>query len=228
MRETPVRFHAAGSPTATKNPPNPPAAPNDRSMTAWGDGWLRIKAASSDGWRHSSSVDGRVAGPALRAVDEQPVHLIVLGVHQDRPTVAAQKINGVRTGDENRWCIHSVFEACGFYHLQFSCRIFHDLRLFPCWRTYRDELGEAPFLFWRFVERLFAITVSIDDAVSFPFSLLARKSQDSAALTRRGRCRSSFSAWDSFFSAIAQHSEDVNIAPSVIFGGIFAMNGNRV
>jgi hypothetical protein len=197
-------------------------------MTAWGDGWLRINPASSGGWRHSSSVDGCVAGPALRAVDEQPVHLIVLGVHQDRPTVAAQKINGVRTGDENRWCIHSVFEAGGFYHLQFSCRIFHDLRLFPCWRTYRDELGEAPFLFWRFVEHLFAITVSINDAVSFPFSLLARKSQDSAALTRRRRCRSSFSAWDSFFSAIAQHSEDVNIAPSVIFGGIFAMNGNRV
>jgi hypothetical protein len=67
-----------------------------------------------------------------------------------------------------------------------------------------------------------------DDAVSFPFSLLARKSQDFAALTRRRRFRSSFSAWDSFFSAIAQHSEDVNIAPSVIFGGIFAMNGNRV
>jgi hypothetical protein len=197
-------------------------------MTAWGDGWLRITPASSGGWRHSSSVDGCVAGPALRAVDEQPVHLIVLGVHQDRPTVAAQKINGVRTGDENRWCIHSVFEAGGFYHLQFSCRIFHDLRLFPCWRTYRDELGEAPFLFWRFVEHLFAITVSINDAVSFPFSLLARKSQDSAALTRRRRCRSSFSAWDSFFSAIAQHSEDVNIVPSVIFGGIFAMNGNRV
>jgi hypothetical protein len=141
-----VRFHAAESPTATKNPPNPPAAPNDRSITAWGNGRLRIKAASSDGWRHSSSVDGRVARPALRAVDEQPVHLIVLGVHQDCPTVAAQKINGVRTGDENRWRIHSVFEACGFYHLQFSCRIFHDLRLSPRWRTYRDKLFEAPSL----------------------------------------------------------------------------------
>jgi hypothetical protein len=89
-------------------------------------------------------------------------------------------------------------------------------------------LIEAPFLFWRFIERLFAITVSIENAVSFPFSLLARKSQDFAALTRRRRFRSSFSAWDSFFSAIAQHSEYVNIAPSVIFGRIFAMNGNRV
>jgi hypothetical protein len=38
---------------------------------------------------HSSSVDGRVAGPALNAVDEKPVHLIVLGVHQNRPAVAA-------------------------------------------------------------------------------------------------------------------------------------------
>jgi hypothetical protein len=92
------------------------------------------------------------------------VNLIVLGVHQDRSTVAAQKINGVRTGDENRWRIHSVFEASGFYHPQFSCRIFHDLRLSPRWRTYRDELFEAPFLFWRFIERLFTITVSIDNA----------------------------------------------------------------
>jgi hypothetical protein len=43
----------------------------------------------SSGVPHSSSVDGRVAGPALNAVDEKPVHLIVLGVHQNRPAVAA-------------------------------------------------------------------------------------------------------------------------------------------
>jgi len=33
--------------------------------------------------------NGRVAGPALRAVDEEAMHLIVLGVQQDRPAVAA-------------------------------------------------------------------------------------------------------------------------------------------
>ena len=230
MRLHPIVFRLCGRIADCHKESSQPARLSERDhwMTGWGEGLVRIKAASSGGWRHSLSVDGRVAGPALRAVDEQPVHLIVLGVHQDCPTVAAQKINGVRTGDENRWRIHSVFEACGFYHLQFSCRIFHDLRLSPRWRTYRDKLFEAPFLFWRFIERLFAITVSIDNAVSFPFSVLARKNQDFAALTRRRRFRSSFSAWDSFFSAIAQHSEDVNITPSVIFGGIFAMNGNRV
>jgi hypothetical protein len=83
-------------------------------MTAWGDGRVRIKAVSSGQSRHSSSVDGRVAGPALRTVDEEAVNLIVLRVHQDRPAVAAQKINGVRTGDKNWWCVHRVFEAWGF------------------------------------------------------------------------------------------------------------------
>jgi hypothetical protein len=38
---------------------------------------------------HHTSVDGRVAGPALRAVDKEAMHLIVLGVHQDRRAVAA-------------------------------------------------------------------------------------------------------------------------------------------
>jgi hypothetical protein len=41
------------------------------------------------GLGHHSSVNGRVAGPALRAVDEEAMHLIVLGVQQDRPAVAA-------------------------------------------------------------------------------------------------------------------------------------------
>jgi hypothetical protein len=74
------------------------------------------------------SVVGRVAGLALRAADEEAVHLIVLGVQQDRPAVTAKKINGVRTGDENRRRIHRVFDACGFHDSQFSCWIFHDPR----------------------------------------------------------------------------------------------------
>jgi hypothetical protein len=41
------------------------------------------------GLGHHSSVDGRVAGPALNAVDEKPVHLIIFGMHQNRPAVAA-------------------------------------------------------------------------------------------------------------------------------------------
>jgi hypothetical protein len=79
---------------------------------------------------HPSSVDGRVAGPTLRAVDEEAVDLIVLGVHQDRPAVAAKKIDGVRAGDKNGWRIHRVFGAPGFHDLQFSCWIFHDLPMY--------------------------------------------------------------------------------------------------
>jgi hypothetical protein len=71
------------------------------------------------------SVVGRIAGPTFVAVDEEAVHLVVLGVHQDCPAVAAKKINGVRTGDENRWRIHRVLEARGFHHSQFSCRILY-------------------------------------------------------------------------------------------------------
>jgi hypothetical protein len=40
-------------------------------------------------WGTISSVNGRVAGPALRAVDEEAMHLIVLGVQQDRLAVTA-------------------------------------------------------------------------------------------------------------------------------------------
>jgi hypothetical protein len=83
---------------------------------------------------HRSSVNGRVAGPALRAVDEEAVRLIVLGVQQDRPAVAALKINGVRAGDENRWRIHCVFEASGFDDPQFSRWILHDLPVYLIWR----------------------------------------------------------------------------------------------
>jgi hypothetical protein len=72
------------------------------------------------------SAVGRVAGLALGAADEEAVHLIVLGVQQDRPAVTAKKINGVRTGDENRRRIHRVFNAGCFHDSQFSCRIFHN------------------------------------------------------------------------------------------------------
>jgi hypothetical protein len=63
--------------------------------------------------------------PTFVAVDKEAVHLVVLGVHQDYPAVTAKKINGVRTGDENRWRIHCVLKACGFHHSQFPCRISH-------------------------------------------------------------------------------------------------------
>jgi hypothetical protein len=43
----------------------------------------------------SSPVGGRVAGPTLRAVDEETVHSVILGVQQDRSTVSAQIVNGV-------------------------------------------------------------------------------------------------------------------------------------
>jgi hypothetical protein len=76
---------------------------------------------------HYSSVDGCAAGPALSAVDEEAMYLIVLGVQQDRPAVAAEKINGVGAGDENRWRIHGVFEGSGFDYPQFSRWILHDL-----------------------------------------------------------------------------------------------------
>ena len=55
-------------------------------FVAWRRGVLRLVPS---GLGHHSSVDGRVAGPALRAVDKEAMHLIVLGVHQDRPAVAA-------------------------------------------------------------------------------------------------------------------------------------------
>jgi hypothetical protein len=50
---------------------------------------------------------GRVARLALRTADEEAVHLIVVGVQQDRPAVTAKKINGVR-GGENRRRIHCI------------------------------------------------------------------------------------------------------------------------
>jgi hypothetical protein len=117
-----------------------------------------------------------------------------------------------------------VFESSCLDNFQFLCWIFHDLSTSSTGAHSRDELVEAPFSC--FIEGLFAITVSIENAVSFSLTLLARKSQDFAALMRRRRCRSSFSASASFFSAIAQHSDDVNIALSVVFGGIFPMKGN--
>jgi hypothetical protein len=94
-----------------------------RSIAARGDGSFGDALQSG----HHSSVDGRVAGTTLRAVDKEAMHLIVLGVQQDRPAVAAEKINGVGAGDENRWRIHGVFEAGGFDYPQFSRWILHDL-----------------------------------------------------------------------------------------------------
>jgi hypothetical protein len=56
--------------------------------SVWGDGRSR-NGDVPFGLGHHSSVNGRVAGPALRAVDKEAMHLIVLGVQQDRPAVAA-------------------------------------------------------------------------------------------------------------------------------------------
>jgi hypothetical protein len=42
----------------------------------------------SDPLPHSSSVVGRVAGPTFCAVDKKPVHLVVLGMQQDRSAVS--------------------------------------------------------------------------------------------------------------------------------------------
>jgi hypothetical protein len=67
-----------------------------------------------------SSVDGRVAGTTLRAVDEKTVHLVVLGVQQDRSTVSAYIVNCVRASDENGWCMYYIFDAPGFYYSQCS------------------------------------------------------------------------------------------------------------
>jgi hypothetical protein len=53
------------------------------------------------------------------------VHLIVLGVHQDRAAVTAQKINCVRAGDENGRRIDCMFETSGFHYPQFLRWIFH-------------------------------------------------------------------------------------------------------
>jgi hypothetical protein len=74
---------------------------------------------------HSSSVGGRVAGPTLRAVDEETMHLVILGVQQDRPTVSAQIVNGVRAGDENGRCIYDILGAPGFHYSQCSLWILH-------------------------------------------------------------------------------------------------------
>jgi hypothetical protein len=56
------------------------------------------------------SVGGRVAGPTLRAVDEETVHLVILAVQQDRSTVSAQIVNGVRAGDQSG--VHLLHSRC--------------------------------------------------------------------------------------------------------------------
>ena len=45
-----------------------------------------------------ASVNGRVVRATLRAVDEETVHLVVLGVQQDRPAVPANEIDRVGAG----------------------------------------------------------------------------------------------------------------------------------
>jgi hypothetical protein len=54
------------------------------------------------------------------------VHLVVLGVQQDRSTVSAYIVNCVRASDENGRCMYYIFDAPGFYHSQCSLWIFHD------------------------------------------------------------------------------------------------------
>jgi hypothetical protein len=92
---------------------------------------------------HSSSVGGRVAGTTLRAVDEETVGLVVLGVQQDRPTVSAYIVNCVRAGDENGRCIYYIFDAPGFYYSQCSLWIFHD-RLSSSVRAHIRVYGKGP------------------------------------------------------------------------------------
>jgi hypothetical protein len=93
---------------------------------------------------HSSSVDGRVAGTTLRAMDEETVHLVVLGVQQDGSTVSAYIVNCVRAGDENGRCTYYIFDAPGFHYSQCSLWIFHD-RLFSSVRAHRAyRKGPAP------------------------------------------------------------------------------------
>jgi hypothetical protein len=52
------------------------------------------------------------------------VHLIVLGVHQDRPAVAAQKINRVRAGDE---AAHRLYVRDRWLPLPSVCALGNDL-----------------------------------------------------------------------------------------------------
>jgi hypothetical protein len=91
----------------------------------------------------SSSVGGRVAGPTLRAVDEETMHLVILGVQQNRPTVSAYIVNCVRAGDENGRCMYYIFNAPGFYYSQCLLWIFHD-RLSSSVRTHMRVYGKAP------------------------------------------------------------------------------------
>jgi hypothetical protein len=91
----------------------------------------------------ASSVVGRVAGTTLLAVDEETVHLVVLGVQQDRPTVSAYIVNCVRASDENGRCMYYIFDAPGFYYSQCSLWIFHD-RLFSSVRKHMRVYGKGP------------------------------------------------------------------------------------
>jgi hypothetical protein len=56
------------------------------------------------------------------------VHLVVLGMQQDRSTVSASIVNGVRACDENGRCIYYIFDAPGFHYSQCSFGILHGRR----------------------------------------------------------------------------------------------------
>jgi hypothetical protein len=93
----------------------------------------------------SSSVVGRVAGPTLHAVDEETVHLVVLGMQQDCSAVSTYIVNGVRAGDENGRRFHCIFDAPGLHYSQCSAWILHGrLSLSAGAHIYAYEKGPAP------------------------------------------------------------------------------------
>jgi hypothetical protein len=79
----------------------------------------------SDHYRIPRQSSVALQDPPLHAVDEEAVHLVVLGMQQDRSAVSAQIVNGVRTGDENGRCFHCILHAPGLHHFQCSSWILH-------------------------------------------------------------------------------------------------------
>jgi hypothetical protein len=75
----------------------------------------------------------------LRAVDEKTVHLVVLGVQQDRPTVSAYIVNCVRASDEKGRCMYYIFDLL----LSMFVVDFHD-RLSSSVRTHMRVYGKVP------------------------------------------------------------------------------------
>ena len=54
----------------------------------------------------------RVIGTALRAADQEPVHLMLVSVEQDRPAAAAGVVHRMVAGLENRRCVQNM-PGCG-------------------------------------------------------------------------------------------------------------------